>query len=75
MTYVVWPHGQQQLQNVLSHLNSLRPAIQFTMETESDGVISFLDVLVIWKEMTLTTKVYRKSNDTGQYLNISSNHL
>jgi hypothetical protein len=31
-TFVVWPHGPEQLQNFLSHLNSLRPTIQFTME-------------------------------------------
>jgi hypothetical protein len=31
-TFVVWPYGPKQLQNFLSHLNSLRPAMQFTME-------------------------------------------
>jgi hypothetical protein len=31
-TLVVWPHGPEQLQNFLSHPNSLRPSIQFTME-------------------------------------------
>jgi hypothetical protein len=36
------------------------------MEIESDGAISFLDVLVIWKETTLTTKVY------GTLANIST---
>jgi hypothetical protein len=31
-TFVVWPHGPKHLQNFLSHLNSLRPAIQFTLQ-------------------------------------------
>jgi hypothetical protein len=56
-TFVVWPHGPERLQNFLSHLNSLRPSIQFTNETESDCMITFLDVLVIRKEMTLAIKV------------------
>jgi hypothetical protein len=34
-TNVVWPHGPEQLWNFLSHLNSLRPSIHFTMEIES----------------------------------------
>jgi hypothetical protein len=44
-TFVVWPHGSEQIQNFLNHLNSLRPSIQFTVEIESDSVIPFLDVL------------------------------
>jgi hypothetical protein len=72
--FVVWPHGPEQLQNFLSHVNSLRPPIQFTMEIESDSAIPFLDILVIRKEMTSTTKVYRKPTHTGQYLNFNSNH-
>jgi hypothetical protein len=44
------------------------------MEIESDSVIAFLDVLVIRKEMTLATKVYRKPNHTGQYLSFNPNY-
>jgi hypothetical protein len=73
-TFVVWPHGPEHLQNFLGHLNCLRPAIQFTMETESDNTILFLDVLVIRKETALATKVYRKPTHTGRYLNFNSNH-
>jgi hypothetical protein len=74
-TFVVWPHGSEQLQNFLNHLNSLRPSTQFTMATESDSMIPFLDVLVIRKGMTLAAKVYRKPTHTGRYLNFKSNHL
>jgi hypothetical protein len=55
-TFVVWPHGLSRLQDFLSHLNSLRPSIQFTMEIESDSAIAFHDVLVIRKGMTLAPK-------------------
>jgi hypothetical protein len=41
------------------------------MDIESDGVIAFLDILVVREEMTLATKVYGKPTQTGRYLNFS----
>jgi hypothetical protein len=38
VTFVVWPHSQDQLQIFLSHLNSLCLSIHFTVETESDAI-------------------------------------
>ncbi|XP_023722356.1 uncharacterized protein LOC111872551 [Cryptotermes secundus] len=73
-TFVVWSHSPERLQNFFDHLNSLRPSICFTMETESDNAIYFLDVLVIREETALVTQVYRKPTHTGQYLNFNSNH-
>jgi hypothetical protein len=69
-----WPYGLEQLQNFLSHLNSLRPSIQFTMEIGSDSEIPFLDVLVIRKRTALATKGYRKPTHTDWYLNFKSIH-
>jgi hypothetical protein len=46
-------------------LNSLRPTIQFAMEVESDSGIPFLQVLVIRKETTLITEVYREPVHIG----------
>jgi hypothetical protein len=68
---VVWPHSPSQLQDFLGHLSSLWLTIQFTMETESENTISFLDVLIIREETTLATKVYRKPTHTGRYLNFN----
>jgi hypothetical protein len=71
-TFVVWPHRPSQLQDFLSHLNSLRSSIQFTMETELDNAIAFLDVLVVREKTTLTTRVYRKPTHIGHHLNFNS---
>ena len=43
-TFVIWPHGRNKLQDFLCHLNSRQESIKFTMEEESAGLISFLDV-------------------------------
>jgi uncharacterized protein (UPF0335 family) len=69
-TFVVWPHGPSSLQDFLCHLNSVRPAIQFTMEVETNNNLPFLDVLVT----DLSTRVYRKPTHSGRYLHFKSDH-
>jgi hypothetical protein len=38
-TFLIWPHDAEGMQNFLTQLDSLRPAIQFTLEIESEGTI------------------------------------
>jgi hypothetical protein len=64
-TFVVWPHGTEKLEEFLSHMNSLRPTIQFTLETETGDSLPFLDVLVCRNGTAVLTKVYRKPTHTG----------
>jgi hypothetical protein len=73
-TFVLWPHGPEELQDILHHLSSLRTSIQFTMETESGDRLPFLDVVIVRNGLTLTTKVLRKPTHTGCYLNFELNH-
>jgi hypothetical protein len=73
-TFVVWPHGKDQLDEFLHHLNNQRSSIQFTMEFENEGSIPFLDVLVERREEGMLTLVYRKPTYTNRYFNFKSNH-
>ena len=41
---VVWPHGDEQLEEFHFHLNGQNPSIQFTLEKESEGKIAFLSL-------------------------------
>jgi len=41
---MIWPHGPEKLNDCLNYLNSIPPNIQFTMVTESDGQLPFLDI-------------------------------
>ena len=56
-TFVLWPHGEDELDTFHNHHNAQHQSIQ----KESDGRIPFLDVLVERKETKLSTRVYRKS--------------
>ena len=73
-TFIIWPHGRTQLATFLDHLNGLCEKIQFTMETEEENQLPFLDVLVKRNENTLTTSVFRKKTHTDRYLHFRSHH-
>ena len=58
-TFVIWPHSQSTLPQFLSHLNNIRPSIQFTMEEEVEQRIPFLDVLVKKRsDQSLSTEAF-----------------
>ena len=59
----------------LRHLNSQQPTIRFTMETETNNAIPFLNTLVTKdSDGYLSTSVYRKPTHTDQYLAYDSHH-
>ena len=55
-------------------LNSIDPKISFTIETENNGQIAFLDTLVTRKNGVITIDVYRKPTHTDRYLDYTSHH-
>ena len=60
-------------ETLLQILNSLNPAIQFTMETSSLE-IPFLDILIQQKEGKICMDLYRKPTDTQRCLDFNSCH-
>ena len=73
-TFIIWPHGDAELNSFHDRLNSQHPSIQFTNEEEVDGKIPFLDVLVVRKTGGISTTVYRKPTHTTRYIHYSSHH-
>jgi predicted GIY-YIG superfamily endonuclease len=74
-TFVIWPHGRNALQSFLEFLNNQHSNIKFTMETETEGCIPFLDILIRRKpDGSLGHSVYRKPTHTDLYLNGNSFH-
>jgi hypothetical protein len=73
--FAVWPHGKDDLQDFLQHLNDIHKSIEFMMETEQDRTLPFLDVLVSRRlDGTLGHTVYRKTTHTDLYLHAKSEH-
>ncbi|XP_071450589.1 uncharacterized protein [Hetaerina americana] len=74
-TFIVWPHGTEALTEFLGHMNSVHPNIQFTMETEKNKRLPFLDILIERKrDGSLGHQVFRKPTHTDLYLNGRSHH-
>ena len=63
-------------QSFLQHINSVDPAIRFTVEdNKEDGSIPFLDTIVKPEaDGSLSITVYRKPTHTDQYLQWDSHH-
>ena len=66
---------RSQVEDTLRKLNHTIPGISFTMETECNHELPFLDILITrTKTGALETSVYRKATNTDQVLNYGSNH-
>ena len=73
-TFVI--HKEANKQGFLQHINSVDPAIKFTVEdNKEDGSILFLDTIVKPEvDGSLSITVYRKPTHTDQYLQWDSHH-
>ena len=73
-TFVIWPHGDAELERFHQYLNQQNPSIKFTMDEERENQLPFLDVLVKREDNHLRTSVYRKPTHTNRYINFNSHH-
>ena len=73
-TFVI--HKEVNKHGFLQYINSVDPAIRFTVEdNKEDGSIPFLDTIVkLEADGTLSITVYRKPTHTDQYLQWDSHH-
>ena len=58
----------------MGHINSIHPAIHFTIEKERDNNLSFLDMLITRTVQGFSTSVNRKSTFIGEYVNFNSHY-
>ena len=70
-TFLIFSNEQDSI-SFFEHMNCQHPNISFTIETENDDCLPFLDVLVSRKDGSLETSVYRKSTFSGLYMKYDS---
>ena len=71
--FMIWPHGEEKLNEFVTLLNSSHETIKFTHEV-SPSKINFLDVTVLLHNNSIATDLDVKSTDTHQCLLSSSCH-
>ena len=72
--FLIWQHGQTELDKFVDHLNSCHPTIKFTQES-SPELIHFLDTTVhMESDGSIWTDLYTKPTDSHNYLNYQSAH-
>lgn len=60
--------------DILNIFNSYNPSIRFTIETETDQSVPFLDTLVVRDSNTLVLDWYKKATSSGRCINYLSYH-
>ena len=72
--FCIWKNDAD-IDAFLVNLNFLVPSIQFTVEKETNGGISFLDVKVIRETPRLKFRIHRKQTNNNLIINAKSTHL
>ena len=62
------------LKEKLDQLNAVEERIQFTLETEENGTLPFLDVMIMKRGNEVKYKVYRKDTNREDYIHYLSAH-
>ncbi|XP_071579044.1 uncharacterized protein [Temnothorax nylanderi] len=62
------------VQDVLDHFNGYHDRLNFTIEYENNGRLSFLDLMLIVKGNTIITDWFHKETFSGRLLSFFSNH-
>jgi hypothetical protein len=70
----VWKHGLNSLDLFCKHLHSFNNNIKFTVEFEENNELTFLDILLIKRDVHLPFSIYRKPTHNDRYLNFHSCH-
>ena len=74
-TFLIFNCTVRQIENLKHYMNSISKNIQFTLETEVDNKLNFLDLSVIKHINKLKFNIYRKPTVTDVTIPVSYTHL
>lgn len=70
--FCIWVGNDTQLDLFLKFINSFHQQLQFTIETESQNTINFLDLTISKEQQTLHFQIYRKPTFTDTVIHAQS---
>jgi hypothetical protein len=71
---IIYDSNHSDIQDILADFNTLHPNLQFTVETEKDNTINYLDLNIQRTPSGWKTAIYRKPTFTDAIIPYKSNH-
>lgn len=71
--FCIWTGTDRQLSKFLTHLNNINKNIEFTIETEENCSLNFLDLKISRKNNTFDFDIFRKPTTTDTIIHANSN--
>ena len=71
---IVYDTQQTDITSLLSDFDSLHPKLQFTIETEHNNQINYLDITIHRQQTKVKIAIYRKPTYTDTIIPFNSNH-
>jgi hypothetical protein len=71
---VIYDSQKTNINNILNFMNSLHKGLEFKATEETNGNISFLDLMITRAHNTLSINIYRKPTTTDLTIHYKSNH-
>ena len=72
--FLIFDSNNTYIQNILKDFNALHPNLQFTVETEENQALNYLDITIHRTPTSFKTAIYRKPTFTNTIIPYSSNH-
>jgi len=72
--FLIFDSNHTSIQSVLKDFSALHPKLQFTVETEKDHTLNYLDITIQQTPTNIRTAIYRKSTFTDTIMPYASNH-
>jgi len=66
---------KEKVHSILEKFNSYHHRLKFTMESEVNHTLNFLDITLYIKNNSIVTDWFHKTTFSGRYLSFLSNHL
>ena len=73
-TFIIFNGTLRQIENMKKYMNSFNKNIQFTLETEENNKLNFLDLTVTRLNSNFRYQIYRKPTTTDIPINAESDH-
>ena len=64
---IIWEQEDSEFDRFYCYLMAIAPQFKFTVESEQNGVLIYIDIYICREQDKFMTKVYQKDTHTNRY--------